>query len=57
METFKHPELTRIIIGCAMKLNRVMGPGYPEAIYLRCLVIELTNTGLKYLTEVSKDIF
>ena len=57
METLKHAELTRIIIGCAMKIHRAMGPGYPEVIYLRCLVIELTNAGLKCKTEVGKDIF
>lgn len=57
MEDYKYSILTGKIIGCAMKVHRVMGQGYPEAIYLRCLVIELTNAGLKYRKEVSKGIF
>ena len=57
METFKHAELTRIIIGCAMKVHRVIGPSFPEVIYLRCLLIELRKTGLTCETEVEKDIF
>ena len=39
-----------------MKVHRIMGPGYPEAIYMRCLIIELTNAGLHCQTEVSKEI-
>ena len=57
METYKHSELTGIIIGCAMKVHRVIGRGFPEIIYLRCLVIELKKRGLICETEVPKDIF
>lgn len=57
MENYLHSELTGRIIGCAMKVHRVMGPGYPELIYQRCLVIELIKNGIHCHTEVSKDIF
>ena len=57
MEVYSYSELTGKIIGCAMKVHRIMGTGYPEVIYLRCLVIELTNAALKCQTEVGKDIF
>ncbi len=57
METYKHSELTGIIIGCAMKVHRVIGPGFPEIIYLRCLIIELKKRGLTCEAEVPKDIF
>ena len=57
MEDYLHSELTGRIIGCAMKVHRVMGPGYPELIYQRCLVIELINNGIHCQTEVSMDIF
>ena len=40
MEDYKHSELTGKIIGCAMKVHRVIGPGFPEIIYMRCLCIE-----------------
>jgi len=56
METYKHSEITGIIIGSAMKVHRVIGPGFPEIKYLRCLVIELRKRGLICETEVPKDI-
>ena len=57
MEEYKHSELTGKIIGCAMKVHRVIGPGFPEIIYMRCLQIELKNSGLNFETEVERDIF
>ena len=57
MEDYKHSELTGKIIGCAMKVHRVIGPGFPEIIYMRCLQIELKNSGLNFETEVERDIF
>lgn len=57
MESYRHAELTGIIIGCAMKVHRVIGPGFPEVIYLRCLVIELKKRGLICEIEIPKDIF
>ena len=27
---FRHAELTRVIIGCAMKVHRYFGPGFQE---------------------------
>ncbi len=57
MEDYKHSELTGKIIGCAMKVHRVIGPGFPEIIYMRCLMIELKKAGLTYESEVEKDIY
>lgn len=57
MEAYKHSDLTGLIIGGAMKVHRVIGPGFPEIIYLRCLLIELRKHGLTCETEVEKDIF
>ena len=54
---FKHTELTRRIIGSAMKVHGYLGPGYPEIIYRRCLAIELEKAGLKYACEVTRDIY
>jgi GxxExxY protein len=45
MEDYKHSELTGKIIGCAMKVHRVIGPGFPEIIYIRCLCIEFKKAG------------
>ncbi len=57
MEEYKHSDLTRIRIGCAMKVHRILGPGFPEIIYRRCLVIALTKLGLICEYELEKDIF
>ncbi|HEX2684325.1 MAG TPA: GxxExxY protein [Ferruginibacter sp.] len=56
MENYRHSELTGKIIGCAMKVHRIIGPGFPEIIYKRCLCIELKKAGLKYVSEAEMDI-
>ena len=40
-----------------MKVHRVIGPGFPEIIYMRCLCIELKKAGLNFETEVGREIF
>lgn len=40
-----------------MKVHRAIGSGFPEIIYLRCLMIELRKMGLNYESEVEKDIY
>jgi len=37
----QHKELTHAIIGCAMKVHRMLGSGFRETIYQRALAIEL----------------
>jgi GxxExxY protein len=53
----KHQDLTHRIIGCAMKVHNVMGPGYRENIYSRCLAIELDRAGMKYEREIEAQIY
>ena len=48
---------TEKIIGCAMKVHRYFGLGFPEIIYQRALIIELEKIGLKCRVEVDKDIY
>ena len=45
------------IIGCAMKVHRVIGLGFPEIICMRCLLIELKNSGLSCEAEIERDIY
>jgi len=40
-----------------MKVHRTIGPGFPEIIYMRCLVIELKKSGLQCEIEVEQDIY
>ena len=57
MPDFKYSDLTRIIIGCAMKVHRYFGPGFPEIIYLRALVIELTELGIDCKCQLHRNVF
>jgi GxxExxY protein len=40
-----------------MKVHSWFGPGFPEIIYQRSLLIELEKAGLKCRAEVEKDVF
>lgn len=41
------PDLTREIIGAAIKIHRELGPGLLESAYEACLAYELQKLGLK----------
>lgn len=53
----KYEELTRKIIGCAMKVHSALGNGFQEVIYQRALAIELTKQGLPYIREMEMPIY
>jgi GxxExxY protein len=40
-----------------MKVHSHFGMGFPEVDYKKALIIELAKTGLRYETEIDKDIF
>lgn len=54
---YKYSDITEKIIGCAMKVHRWFGPGFPEIIYQRSLLIELEILRLDSKAEVEKDVF
>jgi GxxExxY protein len=47
----RHEELSRNIIGCAIKVHKFFGPGLFESVYQTCLVIELREAGMKVEVE------
>jgi GxxExxY protein len=53
----KFEEITRKIIGCAMKVHTILGNGFQEVIYQRALAIEMTNQGLGFQREMEMTIF
>lgn len=53
---FEDP-LTHKIIGCAMKVHSIMGNGFQEVIYQRCLAIEMKKQGLNFVREQSMLIY
>jgi GxxExxY protein len=56
-EEYKFSATTEKIIGCAMKVHSWFGPGFPEIIYQRSLLIELQKAGLKCKAEVEEDVY
>jgi GxxExxY protein len=49
-------ELTGRIIGCAMKVHSVLGPGLLESAYQLCLIHELKLNGLETKSELTLPI-
>ena len=56
-EEYKHWEITQKIIGCAMTVHNFLGPGFPEIIYERSLLIEINNSGLNCERQIERDVF
>lgn len=48
--------VTSEIIGAAIEVHRILGPGLLESLYLQCLQVELTQRGLPYMAQVSVPI-
>jgi GxxExxY protein len=40
-------ELSRLVVGCAMRVHSALGPGLLESAYEACLQFELIQSGLK----------
>jgi GxxExxY protein len=49
-------QLTEKIIGCAIEVHKILGPGLLESTYQKCLVYELKKAGLKVVEEKSMPI-
>ncbi|MGD9782600.1 MAG: GxxExxY protein [Kiritimatiellia bacterium] len=48
--------LTEKVIGCAIEVHRILGPGLLESAYQRCLALELRKQGLTSETEVPMPV-
>ncbi len=57
MPQFKYEEITKRIIGAAMKVHSALGNGFQEVIYQRALEIEFRRSGLEFVREFSMPIF
>lgn len=49
-------QLSNLIIGCAIEVHKVLGPGLLESAYENCLAYELREKGLNVLTQVPMPI-
>jgi len=48
--------LTYKIIGLAMAIHNELGPGFPEEIYHRAMIVGLTADGVPHATEFEVEI-
>ena len=55
-QDLKYADVTEKIIGCAMKVHRFLGPGFPELIYQRALILEFRKMELNFQAEVERSI-
>jgi|SRR5215203_1427203 len=53
----KHEEITYKIIACAMEVHRKLGPGYPEYIYHRAIMIEFKLQNVCFEDEFEIKIY
>jgi GxxExxY protein len=44
-------ELSNKVIGCAIEVHRVLGPGLLESTYEQCLAHELSINGIRFKTQ------
>jgi GxxExxY protein len=54
---YPESELTGKIIGCAMEVHRILGNGFQEVIYQRCMAIEMAMQGIVFSREHEMEIF
>jgi len=52
-----HKKLAYDIIGCAMEVHRVLGPGFLESVYEQGMLVELQSKGLNTKQQVLYPIF
>jgi GxxExxY protein len=52
-----YEEITKRIIGSAMKVHSTLGNGFQEVVYQRALAIEMEYNRLNYEREKEMDIF
>lgn len=55
-ETQRLKQLTEKIIGCAINVHRVLGPGLLESAYEECLCYELSTLGINFARQVALPI-
>mgnify|MGYP003586532579 CR=1 FL=1 len=44
-------EISKIVVNCAFKVHKELGPGLMESVYQKCLTYELIKSGLNIETE------
>jgi len=47
-DKYLHSEITQRIIGCAIEVHKVLGPGFKESAYENALLVEFDKKKLRY---------
>ena len=55
-KAYEHDPLTHRIIGAAIEVHRLLGPGLLESTYEECLCLELTLAGIPFERQISLPI-
>jgi GxxExxY protein len=53
---YKADEMSRRVIGAAIEVHRILGPGLLESIYEKCLIRELELCGIPTVNQQAVDI-
>jgi len=51
-----HKELSYAVVGCAQRVHRALGPGFPEAVYQKALAHELAKAKIPFCRERCFDV-
>ena len=51
-----HTALADVVIGCAIEVHRLIGPGLLESTYQRCLAFELAGRGVELELQVGLPV-
>ena len=54
---FRDTELTYQIIGCAQRVHRTLGPGFPENVYHKALCLELAKERVPFESEQVFEVY
>jgi len=49
-------DITSRILGAAIEVHRILGPGLMESVYATCLHDELTSRGVRFVVQHSVPI-
>ena len=52
-----HKELSYRVIGCAQRVHRELGPGFPEGVYHKALSHEMVQAEIPFETEEVVEVF
>ena len=52
-----HEDITKLIIGCAMNVHKLLGCGFQEVIYQRAMEIEFKLSGIIFEREKEMKIY